>query len=197
MKLHLGCFDQPLEGWHNTDITPHIRISRVPLAASLLAMLGKMPPERLQQHRDGVFRKMHRLDVARRFPYADNSVECAFSSHMIEHLRPVVARHMLQELQRVIRPGGICRIVAPSLEWALSMYSEEHPDECLHGIFQEDEDNVKNRHQWMYTNSSLCRLLEEVGFTAVRACGFREGDLPDLERIDNRPENSIYVEGRK
>lgn len=197
MKLHLGCFDQPLDGWHNTDITPHITISRIPLAANLLTVMGKMEPECLQKHREGVFRRVHRLNVSKRFPYANDSVECAFSSHMIEHLRPGVARHMMEELQRVIKPGGICRIVAPSLEWALSLYSEETPDECLHGIFQEDEDNIKNRHQWMYTNSSLCRLLSDAGFKNVQACQYRQGNLPDLERIDNRPANSIYVEGMK
>ena len=26
-KLHLGCFDQVLSGWINTDITPHIFLS--------------------------------------------------------------------------------------------------------------------------------------------------------------------------
>ena len=29
--LHLGCFDRPIPGWVNTDITPHLFIARVPL----------------------------------------------------------------------------------------------------------------------------------------------------------------------
>jgi predicted SAM-dependent methyltransferase len=116
---------------------------------------------------------------------------------MIEHLRPAMARLMLMEILRVLKPGGICRLVAPSLEWALSLYNEEHPEACLRGIFQEDEENVKNRHQWMYTSKSLSRLMRETGFGDVVPRKFREGELPDLERIDNRPDNSIYVEGKK
>ncbi len=79
----------------------------------------------------------------------------------------------------------------------MSLYSEASPEAFLHGVFQEDEDNVKNRHQWMYTESSLCRLMSQSGFVNVNECTFRSGRLPDLERIDNRPDNSIYIEGEK
>lgn len=79
----------------------------------------------------------------------------------------------------------------------LLLFDRDHPEECLQGIFQQDETNIKNRHQWMYTDASLRRTFEENGFDDVRICQFRQGRLPDLEKIDNRPENSIYVEGQK
>ena len=60
-KLHLGCFDQPIEGWVNTDITPHIWISRVPFAAKFLHSLGKISSRRLEQHRAGIF---HRISIS-------------------------------------------------------------------------------------------------------------------------------------
>ena len=49
----------------------------------------------------------------------------------------------------------------------------------------------------MYTASSLCAVLEGVGFVDVAPKNFQEGELPDLKSVDNRPEGSIYVEGRK
>ncbi len=196
-KLQLGCFDSPCDGWINTDITPHIHIARVPLAANLLHSLGKMSDERLQQHRQGVFRKVRRLNVIKRFPFDDNSIDCAFTSHMLEHVHPDYIPHIFGELNRVLKPGAILRVVLPDLEWALSLFDRDHPEECLQGIFQQDETNIKNRHQWMYTDASLRRTFEENGFDDVRICQFRQGRLPDLEKIDNRPENSIYVEGQK
>lgn len=197
MKLHIGCFDQPLEGWYNTDITPHITVSRIPYAADLLHAIGKLPDHRLSQHKQGVFKNVHYLDVRKRFPFQDNSVNAVFSSHIIEHLYQKDARHMLQESLRILSPGSVCRIVAPSLEWALSLYDEENPEATVKAILENDHANPKNCHQWMYTGKSLVKLMHEIGFTDVESLSFKHGRLPDLERIDNRPENSIYVEGIK
>jgi hypothetical protein len=41
-NLHLGCLDRPVDGWVNTDITPHIFVARIPLAARILRRLGAM-----------------------------------------------------------------------------------------------------------------------------------------------------------
>lgn len=196
MKLHIGCFNQPQEGWHNTDITPHIWISRIPLAASLLRAAGKMTQARHSEHKQGVFKKVHYLNVTKPFPFPDGSASAVFSSHIIEHLHVDGARHMLEESFRVLSPGGVCRVVAPSLEFALSFYDEAAPEKTLRMIF-EHEQQGKNRHQWMYTAKSLIRLMEETGFSKVAQRQYREGNLPDLQKIDNRPEDSIYVEGIK
>ena len=197
MKLHLGSFNQPADGWHNTDITPHIFVSRIPLAAPLLHLLGKMTDERMNEHRSGVFRKVHFLNVAKRFPFKDASVEAVFSSHIIEHLSPSVAEHMLRESLRVLEPGGVCRVVAPSLDLAVASYKEESPEAMLEMVFEHDHKSPKNRHQWMYTGPSLVRLMKKVGFAEATEMNFREGKLPDLQLVDNRPENSIYVEAIK
>jgi predicted SAM-dependent methyltransferase len=197
MRLHLGCFDCPLVGWHNTDITPHLWISRIPLAARLLYLAGMLPPFRWQQHRDGVFRKVHYLNVAKTFPLPDNSVEPVFSSHVIEHLSPEMAKLMLEESYRVMKVGGVCRIVAPSLEWAMTLYSDADPAPFLGAVFEHEHQKAKNRHQWMYTGASLAKVMAEAGLTEVEILRYREGRLPDLASIDNRPENSIYVEGVK
>lgn len=197
MKLHLGCFNQPLDGWHNTDISRHVLLSRIPGGVWLWNALGRMSPQRLEEHQKGIFRKVHYLNVAKRFPFAEGSVVAVFSSHLIEHLPEPVARHMLAESLRVLQPGGVCRVVAPSLKWALELYDEQRPEAMLKAIFEQDQVNPNDRHQWMYTGPSLVRLMQGAGFVEVRECAYRDGRLPDLERIDNRPENSIYVEGVK
>ena len=197
MKLHLGCFSAPVDGWYNTDITPHIFVSRIPFAARFLSILGRMSAERLEQHEKGVFRQVNYLNVAKAFPFETGSVEAVFSSHVIEHLHPAVAGHLMRESLRVLRPGGVLRVVAPSLEWAMSKYSEKDPAEFLGIVFEHTQSSIKNRHQWMYTADSLAELLRTTGFAEVAPRKFREGRLPDLEKIDNRPENSIYVEGIK
>ncbi len=197
MKLHLGCGQSPTPGWHNTDISPNILISRIPFAAELLGAIGRIPPARVEQHRDGVFKQIHHLDVTKRFPFPDNYAEAVFSSHIIEHLTAKGAKHMLSECLRVLKPGGICRIVAPSLEWAMELYDHEHPESFLNAVFEVRENNPRHRHWWMYTSESLQRTMRETGFAEVEACQYQKGRLPDLQEIDNRPKNSIYVEGTK
>ena len=58
LRLHLGCFDRPVDAWLNTDITPHLWVARVPGMARLLFRMGRMTPERWQQHQSGVFRRV-------------------------------------------------------------------------------------------------------------------------------------------
>lgn len=67
----------------------------------------------------------------------------------------------------------------------------------LQGIFECSRSGAKNRHQWMYTERSLCDLLSRNGYVHVRAWEYKEGRCEDVALIDNRPENSIYIEGEK
>mgnify|MGYP001232386207 CR=1 FL=1 len=107
MKLHLGAFDQILPGWINTDVTPHLWIARAPGAARLACLLGLISRERLAQHERGIFAKLRRLDVRRRFPYPDDSVTAVYSSHMLEHIPRSAAAFCLKECHRVLKPGGL------------------------------------------------------------------------------------------
>ena len=81
-KLHLGCFDRPIDGWINTDVTPHLRIARVPFLATAMRQMGLMNEERYRQHQQGIFRKVRYLNVAKPFPFSSDYFECVFSSHM-------------------------------------------------------------------------------------------------------------------
>jgi hypothetical protein len=111
-KLHLGCFDRPLDGWVNTDITPHIWVSRIPLAATLLHSVGMMSSKRLAQHQAGIFRQIKYLNVSKKCPYPSNFFAAVFTCHVLEHLYPSVAIQCLGECLRVLRPKGVLRIAA-------------------------------------------------------------------------------------
>lgn len=196
MKLHLGAFNSPVIGWINTDITPHQWITRVPFLPELLFKLGKMTEERLLEHKRGVFKKISYLNLYKRFPYPDNTFTSVFSSHVLEHLFPHQIPAILAEIKRVLVPGGVVRVVVPDLDLYVKRYDPENPEEMLAAIF-EHQNGLKNRHQWMYTKESLVHLLQKNGFSNVKSCSFRKGKCEDLDRIDNRAENSIYVEGEK
>jgi SAM-dependent methyltransferase len=195
-RLHFGCFDKPLDGWLNTDITPHLRIARVPLLATVLHAAGKMTDERLAQHRAGVFRKVHRLDITRRFPYESGTFEAAFSSHVMEHLYPGQARNCAAEVFRILAPGGVFRVVVPDLDSLIARYRADQADAWVEMFFESRQIGPQHQHHWMYNESSLRALLLGVGFAEVERCEYRQGRCPDVELLDNRP-GSLFMEAVK
>jgi SAM-dependent methyltransferase len=195
-KLHLGCLDRPFDGWVNTDITPHIWISRVPFAPRLLNFVGMMPSSRLLQHQAGIFRQIKYLNLKKKFPHTSNSYAAIFTSHVLEHLYPHAAVHCLKECLRVLRPKGVLRIAVPDLDRMVRDYDPTLPESFLQGIFQYGVGAERNSHHWHYNFTNLRSRLLKVGFSTVTRCEFKTGTCPDLETIDSRPE-SLFVEAFK
>jgi len=195
-KLHLGCFDQVVPGWINTDITLHIFVSRIPGLAWLLFKARLLPEYRFQQHSQGLFRKVRYLDVTKRFPYSNSVFDCVYSSHMLEHLYPQQAAFCLSEIHRVLRQGGVVRVAVPDLDRLVASYTPEQADAFLESIFETTQKREKNKHHWHYNEFTLTRLLRLAGFTDVYRCRFRQGRCVDVNSIDNRPE-SLFIEAIK
>lgn len=195
-RLHLGCFDQVLPGWVNTDITPHIWISRIPGLPHLLFRLGVLPRARYEQHRQGVFRAVRRLDVTSPFPYPNDAFEYVYSSHLLEHLPREKARFCISEIHRVLMTGGVARLAVPDLDRVVAGYDPSDADSFLDALFEADQKRDKNRHHWHYNATSLIRLLEGAGFARAHRCAFRDGKCPDLEQLETRPD-SLIVEAVK
>jgi SAM-dependent methyltransferase len=55
-------------------------------------------------------------DLARGIPFPDQSIDAVYHSHTLEHLDRATAKRFLSEVLRVLKPGGIHRIVVPDLE---------------------------------------------------------------------------------
>lgn len=195
-RLHLGCFDRPIRGWINTDVTPHLWVARTPGLASLLWRMGRISDGRYEQHRCGVFRFVRYMNVAKRFPYPDDYFRAVFSSHLLEHLYPCDAQLCLSEILRTLHPGGVCRTVVPDLDMCVKRYNPKEPDVFLKRLF-EPSDRQKNTHHWLYNAESLIALLLRIGFRRAYRCDYQEGLCPDLDTLDNRPEISLYVEAIK
>jgi predicted SAM-dependent methyltransferase len=195
-KLHIGCFDRVLPGWINTDITPHIFLSRVPGLPALLFMAGLLPKERYEQHARGVFRSIRYMNVVKQFPFADNTIDCVYSSHMIEHLYPKQADFCFHEIYRVLKPGGLLRVSVPDLDKIVAGYDSQRPEPFLEDMYETKQKHEKNRHHWHYSEASLRRKLSEVGFSEIQRCRFRQGRCPDIALHENRPE-SLFVEAVK
>ena len=53
------------------------------------------------------------------------------------------------------------------------------------------------RHKFMYDFELLCNALQASGFKDVTRYRYRQGAVPDVELLDNRAEETLFVEARK
>jgi predicted SAM-dependent methyltransferase len=63
-------------------------------------------------------------DIRWGLPFANAEIDVCYGSHVLEHLTPDQAQKMLADCSRVLKPGGILRIVVPDLESIARNYLE-------------------------------------------------------------------------
>ena len=61
-------------------------------------------------------------DITKRLPFTDNSVDAVYHSHVLEHFDRNKAHEFLKEQLRVLRSGGIVRVVVPDFERSCRNY---------------------------------------------------------------------------
>jgi hypothetical protein len=64
-------------------------------------------------------------------------------------------------------------------------------------FFVDDRSSYLARHKYMYDFEMLSDILSRTGFSKVVLCGFRVGVAPDIDILDNRPEETLFIEAIK
>jgi predicted SAM-dependent methyltransferase len=59
---------------------------------------------------------VHVQDIRRPLGFPAASFDAVYANHVLEHLTPEEGRKFVGEIHRVLKPGGICRVVVPDLE---------------------------------------------------------------------------------
>ena len=70
-------------------------------------------------------------NLSKGIPFDSATVDGVYHSHMLEHLDFDTARKFLLECKRVLKPGGIMRIVVPDFEILCQKYLS-HIEVCKH-----------------------------------------------------------------
>jgi predicted SAM-dependent methyltransferase len=205
VKLNLGCGDQVVDGWTNVDYALGARLTKVPLFRAVNRKLRLFTTEwdaRIMIH-----------NLATRFPWSDSSIDVVYSSHTLEHFCKEDGRAFLAECHRVLRPGGIIRVVVPDLRASVVDYLEGRlrADDfvgALDVLPGNSRSAMKNRlapftqsghtHKCMYDATRLVEVLEEIGFAAASRTAF-DSDIDDIRTIEreSRTRNAVMVEGQK
>jgi predicted SAM-dependent methyltransferase len=116
---------------------------------------------------------------------------------MLEHLYREDAKFLLTEAYRSLKPGGIIRLAVPDLEHAFRLYQNGKKEQALDYFFVPIRSAAFNQHHYMYDYELLKALLVSAGFVRVEKLSYRVGRVPDIEILDNRPEETLFVEAQK
>ena len=182
----------------NTDITPHLFISRIPLAPFVLRKFKLMSEHRYQQHRKGIFKPLVYMKLTKPLPLPSESVEAVFSCHVLEHLFQDEILPLIEEIKRILIPGGVCRVVVPDLEKVIGQFDPEKPEKFLKSMFETTtRDSVKNQHHTGFSGPYLQRLFQDAGYSSTILQSYRVGSCPNLDQLDDRPEDSVFFEAIK
>ena len=125
-------------------------------------------------------------DLRHALPFGDDSVDCIYSHHVIEHLPDL--RFHFAEMFRCLKPGGAIRVGGPNgdnamaaFQQGLSEWFDDWPDNrrSLGGRF-ENFIFCRGEHVTILTSSFLGELASDAGFAGVRDVGIGQTTHPEL-----------------
>jgi predicted SAM-dependent methyltransferase len=144
-------------------------------------------------------------------PLPTGSTRFVFLSHLLEHLfYPAQSHRLLDEIHRVLMPGGVVRIVVPDIEQCLRAYADGDEsffrDRRHHWSWLPEDatplesflayagagptpEYLFEHHKFGYDFETLKRCLERAGFVRVRRCDYQSSLHPEL-RVDNASSNA-------
>jgi len=76
-------------------------------------------------------------------PFANDEIEIIYHSHVLEHLSKSDAENFIKECYRILKPGGIIRIVVPDLEEICQEYLEN-----LGNSYKTQDKNYLKKYNW-------------------------------------------------
>ena len=138
-------------------------------------------------------------DLTKPLPYADNSVDFAFSEHFLEHITRPQGLKFLLEVKRVLKPGGVFRIVVPDLKLLCQNYVKgdfsgipgcwepKTPAQMI------NEGMREWGHQFLYDSPELLLLATEAGYSSARFEGYTQSRYPELQNLELRPFNGELI----
>ena len=174
-RLNWGCGSHAAPGWINSDVRPKPGVDLV-------------------------------ADIRQGLPLADDCLDYAVSVHALPEIPYPQLIPVLTELGRVLKPGGTLRLVLPDLDRAIDAYRRDEEDYFKVG--PEDARSLGGRlivqmlwygHSRSLFTAEFCQeLLEKAGFEQVRHCAFGKtaSAIAEIVALDNREDESIYVEAR-
>lgn len=200
---NLGCGTRTHPACVNVDWSIHLRLRKLHLSSLAGSRAEKIRalPESIVVH-----------DLRKGIPTGDATVDVVYHSHVLEHINRENAPGFMAEIRRVLKPGGIQRIVVPDFEQLARRYVESFGEEAhedrvaamieqivrreaagtasqpplrrrIENALLGDARKRGETHQWMYDRLTLAALLERCGFTATAVVDHTTSRIPGWNEL--------------
>jgi len=146
-------------------------------------------------------------DIRNGLPLEAGSIRYIASIHALQSLPYLDVVPALQELRRVLEPGGTLRLALPDLECGLDAYRRNDP--AYFYIPDAESHTISGKfivqmtwygaNRTLFTHEFAQELLLRAGFCRVTRCAYRvtAGPFPEIVDLDNRERESLFVEAEK
>ncbi len=207
--INYGCGLSAPDEWHNFDASPTLKLQRLPLVGILFKKVLK--PRFPSNIKYG--------DIIIGLPKInDNSVDGVYCSHVLEHLAYNEMIKAIENTYKILKPGGIFRLVMPDFENLIDSYLErkkqknsdasiifmrntgmalENRQKSIKAVLSEVLGN--SRHQWLWDEAATIQQLKEAGFSHIRRCEYNDSKDPLFKLVENidRFKGAIALEAIK
>ena len=190
--VQYGCGLSCPDGWINFDASPTLRLQRIPWLGHIFRKGPTVFPPGVRYG-----------DIVSGLPIADDSVDGIYASHVLEHLALEDFGTALNNTFRLLKPGGIFRLIVPDLRARAEIYIERAvTGDCkANSWFMETSGlgvHTRTRgvlalarhilgnssHLWMWDEVSLHDALSTTGFVDVRRCDFNDCVAPAFQLVE-------------
>ncbi len=184
LRLHIGCGDIQFPDWINIDAQ---KVRGVDL----------------------------QWDVRVPLPFPDGGVDAIYSHHMFEYLEfPDESSALIKEFYRVLKPGGVLRLVIPDMEKYVRSYANgdatffkqlyrlgggppmRTPCEIINMMFR-----MGTSHLFAYDYETLNLIFSESGFDNIQKQTCDKCTNPVFHGLDRKEPwfqlESLYIEAEK
>jgi len=142
------------------------------------------------------------LDVTRPLPFRNASIDAIFTEHMVEHLTYEEAFRLARECARVLRPGGVLRVVVPDFaRYARSYFGDDDTIDRMQAgrltrLVGLASTVYGSSHRSIWDGETLTAVLERAGLSATES-SFGDSRIQPCPDSAERAIESLYVEAIK
>lgn len=188
LNVQFGCGFRVGPSWVNYDVSPTLRLSKVPGVKQLLRL-----PDWPATAQYG--------DVVKGLPLGDASCQRLYCDQVLEHLAKEDVLTALRECRRLLAPGGVFRLFVPDLKAIAQSYLDMKNEGAADWFFatsglgferrprtvmQRVREWLGNsRHLWLWDDLSMGKALRDSGFESPRVIRYRDSGDAIFDELEH------------